>query len=126
MADEFRMIVGECRVAENMVRMDMRIYDIAHWYRCNVPDRQPQCATDRKSSSGVDDCDASGADDKTEIGNVAEIGAGHLGLLSEMHVHARRRILQREFGNFRRRAGNRLRTCDGRAGQNACAPAPRT
>ena len=74
MAYEFRMIVGERRVAENMIRMNMSIDDIAHRYRCNAPDRLPQRSTDRKRSTSVNDCDAPGAGNKTEIGNVAEIG----------------------------------------------------
>ena len=103
MADEFGMIVGERRVAEDVIRMDMRVDDVAHRHRRNAPDRLPQRLADRKRSAGVDDRDAPGADDKAEIGNVAEIGARHLGLLPVVHVHAGRRILQREFGQFRRR-----------------------
>ena len=109
------MVVGERRVAEDMIRMDMRVDDIAHRHRRNALDRAPQRASDRKGAAGVDDRDASAADDKAEVGNVAEIGASHLRLLPVVHVDARRRVFQREFGHLRRRAGGRLRPSDCRA-----------
>ena len=109
MADEFRMIVDERRVAEDMIRMDMRVDDIAYRHRCDAPDRLPQRPTDCKRSAGVDDRDAPGADDKAEIGDVAEIGAGHLGLLPVMHVDAGRRVFQREIRASPATSRHRLR-----------------
>jgi hypothetical protein len=41
MTDELGMIVVKRGVAEDMIRMDMCVDDIAHRYRCNAPNSLP-------------------------------------------------------------------------------------
>jgi hypothetical protein len=67
MADEFGTIVGERRIAEDVIRMSMGVDHVAHRNCRNAPDRKPQRPADRIRSARVDDRHAARADDKARL-----------------------------------------------------------
>ena len=121
-ADEVGSILDERRIAEDVIRMHVRIDDVAHRCRRDTRDRPPQRATHRIAAAGIDHRDATRADDEAEVRHVAGVGAGHLGLLSIVNVDARRGILQREVGQLGGFGGDGARPRDRRIRQGKREP----
>ena len=96
MTDDLRMIVVERRIAEDVIRMHVRVDDEAHRQGRERADRRAQRAPDDIAAAGVDYSDAARADDEAHIGNVAIVVAGDVGQLAVMNVDARCRILERQ------------------------------
>ena len=105
MPDELGPIFGKRGIAEDVVGMTMRIDDIAHRHGGDAPDRLSKRAAHGVRPPGIDHRDATAADDESEVGDVAQVCAAHLGLLSVVDIHAGRRVLEREFRYVRRRRG---------------------
>ena len=64
MTDELRMIVVERRIAEDVIRMHVRVDDEAHRQGRERADRRAQRAPDDIAAAGVDYSDAARADDE--------------------------------------------------------------
>jgi hypothetical protein len=85
MTDVLRLVGPERRVAEHMVDVHMRVDDIADRQRRVLVDRRAQLAPDAARTAGVDDRDATRADDESDVGDVIVAGRVERELFAGMH-----------------------------------------
>ncbi len=76
------------RVAEDVIRMFMRIDHVADRLVGDAADGQEQTLADSDAATGVDECDGVLSDDDAEIGDVAGVVWCRKSDLAEMHVVA--------------------------------------
>ena len=97
-ADKGRAKPVEGRVAEDVIRMLMRVDDIEDRLLGAGADGGEQPLADRHAAAGVDDGHALVADHEADIGDVAQVLFAHQGDFAGMDEHARRDFLDRQGG----------------------------
>ncbi len=96
MADESRARLNKGCIAEQVIRMLMRIDDVADRLGTYLPQRGEERAALDETAAGVDDGDRIVADDGAEIGDVAFVLPVHERHLALMRIDAGSDLLQRE------------------------------
>jgi PQQ-dependent catabolism-associated CXXCW motif protein len=91
-ANEVSRKVSEGRVAENVIRMHVRVDDVAHWPVSHIPHRRKQSFSVLHAAACVDDGDRGLSDNEANIGNAAAISRRHQRDGSLTHEDTRRHL----------------------------------
>ena len=95
-ADKCRPEPVKSGVAEDVIRMHMRIDDIEDRLVGVGADSGKQPLADRQAAAGVDDGHSLVADHEADIGDIAQVLFAHQGDFAGMDEHARRYFLDRQ------------------------------
>ena len=98
---------GECGVAEHMIRMGMRVYDVFDWLVGQSTNCCKQTTAFAHAAAGVDDGDRIAADDKADIGNRAFVLGTHQRDGAEMDIDAGSDFFDRKWLDRLLRIGQR-------------------
>jgi hypothetical protein len=85
-ADELNRVAFKGGIAKDMIRVDMRIDDVAYRQRSDFAYRCVQCLSDLCGSTRVDHCNAFASDHKADVGDIAMVRAGRIFLVPDVHI----------------------------------------
>ncbi len=108
-ADEGRATRGESGVAEDMIGMFVRVYDVDDGLMGNTTDGGEKASADFDATAGVDHRDAAITDHEGEIGDVALVETVRFGDRALMREHAGSDLLQCEIFSPRRVGENQTK-----------------